>query len=162
MFEIIKSVIRNKDFELKDMLYKINKMWIESAITEEQKTELDSLARQNAVAENSYAPIQEQINNANSRIDKLEARIEALENKETGEVTEPEQPVETDEYPAFVQPTEAHDCYNTGMKMTFNGEKYICKIDGCVWDPVTYPDAWEKVVEENTDEVEQTVTNEEG
>ena len=162
MFEIIKSVIRNKDFELKDMLYKINKMWIESAITEEQKTELDSLARQNAVAENSYAPLQEQINNANSRIDKLEARIEALENKETGEVTEPEEPVETDEYPAFVQPTGAHDCYNTGMKMTFNGEKYICKIDGCVWNPVTYPDAWEKVVEENTDEVEQTVTNEEG
>ena len=162
MFEIIKSVIRNKDFELKDMLYKINKMWIESAITEEQKTELDSLARQNAVAENSYAPLQEQINNANSRIDKLEARIEALENKGTGEVTEPEQPVETDEYPEYKQPTGAHDCYNAGMKMTFNGEKYICKIDGCVWDPITYPDAWEKVVEENTDEVEQTVTNEEG
>ena len=122
MFEIIKSVIRNKDFELKDMLYKINKMWMESAITEEQKTELDSLARQNAVAENSYAPIQEQINNANSRIDKLEARIEALENKETGEVTEPE---ETEEYPEYKQPTGAHDCYNAGMKMTFNGEKYI-------------------------------------
>lgn len=159
MFEIIKSVIRNKDFELKDMLYKINKMWIESAITEEQKTELDSLARQNAVAENSYAPLQEQINNANSRIDKLEARIEALENKETGEVTEPtepEEPVE-EEYPEYKQPAGAHDCYNTGMKMTFNGEKYICKIDGCVWDPVTYPDAWEKVVEENTDEAENNV-----
>lgn len=35
MFEIIKSIIKNKNFELKDMLYKINKMWIESAITEE-------------------------------------------------------------------------------------------------------------------------------
>ena len=112
MFEIIKSVIRNKDFELKDMLYKINKMWIESAITEEQKTELDSLARQNAVAENSYAPIQEQINNANSRIDKLEARIEALEKQETEEVTEPtelEEPVE-EEYPEYKQPAGAHDC----------------------------------------------------
>ena len=162
MFEIIKSVIRNKDFELKDMLYKINKMWIESAITEEQKTELDSLARQNAVAENSYAPIQEQINNANSRIDKLEARIEALENKETGEVTEPEEPIETDEYPEYKQSTGAHDCYNTGMKMTFNGEKYICKIDGCVWDPTTYPAAWEKVVEETVEDTEETDTNEEG
>ena len=37
MFEIIKSVIKNKNFELKDILYKINKMWIESAITEEEK-----------------------------------------------------------------------------------------------------------------------------
>ena len=45
MFEIIKSVIRNKDFELKDMLYKINKMWIESAINRTRqfsKTECNS------------------------------------------------------------------------------------------------------------------------
>lgn len=162
MFEIIKSVIKNKNFELKDILYKINKMWIESAITEEQKTELDSLARENAVAENSYAPLQKQIDNANARIDKLEARIEDLENKETGEVTEPEEPIETDEYPEYKQPTGAHDCYNTGMKMTFNGEKYICKIDGCVWDPITYPAAWEKVVEETVEDTVKTDTNEEG
>lgn len=162
MFEIIKSVIKNKNFELKDILYKINKMWIESAITEEQKTELDSLARENAVAENSYAPLQKQIDNANARIDKLEARIEDLENKETGEVTEPEEPIETDEYPEYKQPTGAHDCYNTGMKMTFNGEKYICKIDGCIWDPITYPAAWEKVVEETVEDTVKTDTNEEG
>ena len=147
------------------MLYKINKMWIESAITEEQKTELDSLARQNAIAENSYAPLQEQINNIYSEMEAMKAEIKKLKG-ETGEVTEPEQPVETDEYPEYKQPTGAHDCYNAGMKMTFNGEKYICKIDGCVWDPVTYPDAWEKIVEENTDEtennVEETVANEEG
>ena len=162
MFDIIKSVIKNKNFELKDILYKINKMWIESAITEEQKTELDSLARENAVAENSYAPLQKQIDNANARIDKLEARIEDLKNKETGEVTEPEEPIETDEYPEYKQPTGAHDCYNTGMKMTFNGEKYICKIDGCVWDPITYPAAWEKVVEETVEDTVKTDTNEEG
>ena len=163
MFEIIKSVIRNKDFELKDILEKINTVWLKSMITKEQMEELERLARENAVAENSYAPLQEQIDNTNARIDKLEARIEALENKETGEVTEPEQPIETEEYPAFVQPTGAHDAYSTGMKMTFNGEKYICKIDGCVWDPITYPDAWEKVAEDDTENnVEETVENEEG
>ena len=37
MYEIIKGVINSKDYELKDILYKINKMYIESAITEEQK-----------------------------------------------------------------------------------------------------------------------------
>ena len=156
MFEIIKSVIKNKNFELKDVLYKINKMWIESAITEEEKAQLDELARENAVAENSYAPLQEQINNVNTRMDELEARIVALEKAEN-EPTEPEEPTETDEYPEFVQPTGAHDCYNTGMKMTFNGEKYICKIDGCVWDPITYPSAWEKVVEETEDDQESEV-----
>lgn len=164
MFEIIKSVIKNKNFELKDILYKINKMWIESAITEEQKTELDSLARENAVAENSYAPLQEQINNANSRMDELEARIVKLENSEssgeTGEDTEPEEPIgPIEEYPEFVQPTGAHDCYNTGDKITYNGKKYICKMDGCIWAPDVYPAGWEEVVED-TESTEDT--NEEG
>lgn len=164
MFEIIKSVIKNKNFELKDILYKINKMWIESAITEEQKAELDSLARENAVAENSYAPLQEQINNANSRMDELEARIVKLKNSEssgeTGEDTEPEEPIgPIEEYPEFVQPTGAHDCYNTGDKITYNGKKYICKMNGCVWAPDVYPAGWEEVVED-TESTEDT--NEEG
>ena len=147
MFEIIKSVIRNKDFELKDMLYKINKMWIESAITEEQKTELDSLARQNAVAENSYAPLQEQINNIYSEMEAMKAEIKKLKG-ETGEVTEPEEPVETEEYPEYVQPTGAHDAYKIGDKITYNGKKYICKLDNCVWAPDVYPAGWEEIAEE--------------
>ena len=159
MFDNIKNLIKTKDFELKDILEKINIVWLKNMLTKEQMEELERLARENAVAENSYAPLQEQIDNTNARMDKLEARIEALENKETGEVTEPEQPTQTEEYPVFVQPTGAHDCYNAGMKTTFNGEKYICKIDGCVWDPITYPDAWEKVVEENTDETDETENN---
>ena len=155
MFEIIKSVIKNKNFELKDMLYKINKMWIESAITEEQKNELDALARENAVAENSYTPLQEQIENIYNELANINSRLDKLEGQE--EPIEPEEPTETDEYPEFVQPTGAHDCYNTGMKTTFNGEKYICKIDGCVWDPITYPNAWEKVIEETEDDQESEV-----
>lgn len=155
MFEIKKNVINTKDFELKDILYKINKMWIESAITEEEKAQLDELARENAVAENSYAPLQEQIDNIYTELNTIKSRLETLEGE--GEPTEPEEPTETDEYPEFVQPTGAHDCYNTGMKMTFNGEKYICKIDGCVWDPITYPNAWEKVIEETEDDQESEV-----
>lgn len=148
MFEIIKNVIKNKDFELKDILYKINKMYIESAITEEEKAQLDELARENAVAENSYAPLQEQIDNANSRMDELEARIVALEKGE-GEPTEPEEPV--DEYPEYKQPA--------GDKITYNGKKYICKLDNCVWAPDVYPAGWEEVVED-TKSTEDT--NEEG
>lgn len=34
MYEVIKNVIESKDYKLEDILYKINKMWIESAITE--------------------------------------------------------------------------------------------------------------------------------
>ena len=158
MFENIKNLIKSKDFELKGMLEKINIVWLKDMITKEQMEELEALARENAVAENSYAPLQEQINNANTRMDELEARIVKLENSEssgeTGEDTEPEEPIgPIEEYPEFVQPTGAHDCYNTGDKITYNGKKYICKMNGCVWAPDVYPAGWEEVVE--------TVTNKE-
>lgn len=143
MYEIIKSVIQSKDYELRDMLYKINKMYIESAITEAQKTELDELARTNAVAENSYAATKEQIENIYKELDELKSRVSVLKNNESTE--EPSEPVE--EYPEYVKPSGAHDAYNTRDKITFEGKKYICKMDGCVWSPEEYPQGWEKVKE---------------
>ena len=150
MYEIIKNVILAENYELVDILKKINTVWIESNITDEQKQELDELARTNAKAENSYAPLQKQLDNTNARIDSLEERIAKLE----GETTEePSEPVQEDEYPEYVQPTGAHDAYNIGMGCTFNGEKYICLINGCVWDPITYPAGWQKVTETAESEV---------
>ena len=141
MYEIIKNVIDSGDYELKDILYKINKMWIESAITEEQKTELDNLARENANAENSYASLQVQVNNIYTELDTIKSRLNTLEGTE-----EPTEPVE--EYPEYKQLQGAHDAYNTGDKITYNDKKYVCKMDGCVWNPDTYPAGWEEVVEE--------------
>ena len=146
MYEIIKNVIESKDYKLEDMLYKINKMWIESEITEEQKTELDNLARENANAVNSYAPLQEQIDKLYADMKELEARISLLEQEQsTEEPQEPTEPVE--EYPEYVQPTGAHDAYHVGDKITYNGKKYICKLDNCVWTPDAYPAGWEEVVD---------------
>lgn len=118
--------------------------------TEQLTQEFLKLAEHQAKcdAENSYASLQEQINNTNSRIDKLEERIAKLEN--TGETEEPTEPTEPEEeYPEYKQPTGAHDAYKTGDKITYNGKKYICKMDGCVWNPDTYPAGWEEVAEES-------------
>lgn len=146
MYQIIKNVILSKDYELRDILYKINKMWIEAQISEDEKAELDELARENAVAENSYASLEEQAENIYSEIDSIKSRLATLENTE-----EPEEPTEpVDEYPEYIQPSGAHDAYNTGAKITFKGEKYTCLIDGCVWSPEEYPQGWKK--EETTDE----------
>ena len=140
MFNLIKQVIESKDYKLEDMLYKINKMYLESYLTEEEKTELDNLARTNANPINSYAPLREQIDNMYIKISNLENRVNALEN--TGGT---EEPGEEEEYPEFIQPTGAHDCYNMGDKIFYNGKTYICKIDGCVWSPDAYPAAWEEL-----------------
>lgn len=139
MYKIIKNVIESKDYVLEDILYKIDKMYIQDRITEAEKTELDNLARQNAKAENSY--------NIQKQLDNIFTRLEALENKD-----KTEQPAEQEEYPEYKQPTGAHDAYNTGDKITYKDKKYICKLDNCVWSPDVYPDAWEEVVEDNTEE----------
>ena len=131
MINAIKNVIQNKDYKLEELLYKINKMYIESRITEQEKEELDSLARTNAKAESNY-DIQKQI-------DELRARVEVLEGNTQEETTE--------EYQEFKQPTGAHNTYNIGDKIIFNDKKYICKLDNCVWSPDTYPQAWEEIVE---------------
>ena len=145
MFEIVKNVILAKNYKLEDMLNKIDVLWLESKLSEEEKTSLISLARENAVAENSYKPLQEQLDNLYKEFNdfkvEVNARLNVLEGKE-----DIEEPVE--EYPQFVKPNGAHDCYNEGDKMTYNGKKYICLIDGCVWSPDEYPQGWKEVVEE--------------
>ena len=142
MYEIIKSVINAQRYELSAMLKKIDTIWVQGGITDDQRTELIALARDKANPANSYASTQEQIANIYALLDALTARVTALESNDE----EPEEP--DDEWPEYVQPTGAHDAYKTGDKVTYNGKRYICKMDGCVWNPDTYPAAWEEQTEE--------------
>lgn len=52
--------------------------------------------------------------------------------------------VSLDEWPDFVQPTGAHDAYNKGDKVTFEGKHYISLIDGNVYSPAAYPVGWQE------------------
>ena len=89
MYEIIKTVIESKRYELADMLEKIDTMWLQDEITEEQKTELVNLARENAKPENSYSDLQKQINQALEEIDALKARVDKLDGTEPDPETYP-------------------------------------------------------------------------
>ena len=46
--------------------------------------------------------------------------------------------VSIDEYPEWVQPTGAHDAYNTGDKVSYNGKRYVCTIDANSYAPDVY------------------------
>lgn len=54
--------------------------------------------------------------------------------------------VSVEEWPEFVQPTGAHDAYNTGDKVTYNGKRYVSLIDANVYSPDAYPAGWEEQV----------------
>lgn len=62
---------------------------------------------------------------------------------ESGETEEPAEPDTGDTYPEWVQPTGAHDAYNTGDIVMYNGTAYRSLIDGNVWAPDAYPQGWE-------------------
>ena len=49
--------------------------------------------------------------------------------------------VSIEEYPEWVQPTGAHDAYNTGDKVSYNGKHYVCTIDANTYAPDVY--GWE-------------------
>ena len=142
------------DNKIYQVIQKVNKG--ENPETNPEKFEL--IPAKEILSENV---ITEQINESNKLIQELKSfditqaipRLEALENRNTEtEDTETTEPA--DEYPEFVQPTGAHDAYQVGDKVTYNGKKYICKLENCVWSPDTYPAGWEEVVEVTEDNVE--------
>ena len=66
----------------------------------------------------------------------------------TGPEPEPgggEEEPEPPEYPEFVQPTGAHDAYNVGDRVTYNGKVYESTMNGNVWAPDAYPAGWKEV-----------------
>ena len=128
MYDVIKDVINTQRYVLADMLHKIDTLWAQGDLDDDQRTELIALARDNADMAQEV--------NALARLEELEQRVRALE---TGS-TEP-----GEAYPDYV----AGKWYYNGDKITFEGGKYKCIApDGvvCVWSPTEYPTYWELVV----------------
>lgn len=148
MYKIIKDVLENGEFKLNDILHKINKMWIESEITEEEKTELDSLARQKANINNSIDIL--------SKLKEMDLRILNCENEIAilkGTAENPEEP-EKVTYPEYVP----GKWYYRGDNCSQNGKNYTCiapEGQVCVWSPTEYPSYWQEV----TDSTENSTEN---
>ena len=52
--------------------------------------------------------------------------------------------VSIEEFPEWVQPTGAHDAYNIGDKVSYNGQRYICTTDANVYAPGVY--GWDLII----------------
>ena len=50
-------------------------------------------------------------------------------------------------YPVWSQPTGAHDAYNKGDIVNYNGTLYVSLIDGNAWSPDAYPAGWQVYTE---------------
>lgn len=69
---------------------------------------------------------------------------EEVDQEEPPTDEEPELPTAAE----WVQPTGAHDAYNTGDLVLFEGTVYRSTMDGNVWSPAAHPTGWAAVIQE--------------
>ena len=125
MFEVIKNVIKEGRYNLTELLVKIDTLWVQGSLTDEQKAALVQEAQTNADFGNSLDII--------AKIEELDARVRALEGEEPGG--------EMEEYVPG-------KWYYNGDKVSFNGKIYVCiapEGQVCTWSPSDYPTYWDEI-----------------
>lgn len=154
MFQTIKDYINTGRYELKELTNKINALWVESELTDEEREALLTLAQENADPTKGYAPLQKQVDElrenlklTNEQLIELTTIVNKLI---AGQSPEPvPEPEPGDEYPTWHTPTGAHDAYYKDDKMTYtDGKKYICIAPdgyGVTYGPDILPQMWQLV-----------------
>lgn len=141
MHTVIRSAIETGGKPLSEVLESIDAQAILGRISAEEAGSLAQLARSKARPADSMDPLLD-------RVAELERKVAALEAGRTPAA--PDQPSE--DWPAFVHPSGAHDAYYAGDRVTWQGRRWECSMDGCVWSPTDYPAAWREVVDADNKE----------
>lgn len=154
MYNVVRNVIQSKKYELKDILAKVDTLWVQGSITNEQRLSLISDAQNNAMVENSIDVLKSlyELNRRVSECEKELAELKANTKTDTETDIPVEDEVETPTYPDYV----AGKWYQNGDIVSFDGKncKCIAPIGTvCVWSPTEYPLYWVEYVE--TEEVEE-------
>ena len=131
MKTIFENVINRGNFDLGELLKKIDTFNIEGKLTDEDRDELYTKARKAADVENSVDVI--------AKLTELEQRVIKLENAGA----------DNDEITETVEEYVVGKWYYGGNKVMFEGTEYTCiapESAVCTWSPKEYPAYWEKAV----------------
>ena len=145
IFNVLKTVISSRRYELSDMLEKIDFIWAQGEISLEERLSLISDAQSNAMVENSI-DVLKSLYDLNKRVTEVEKQIAELKNGSDTPTDE-----ETTTYPPYV----VGKCYFNGNIISFEGRNYKCIAPigtVCVWSPTEYPPYWVDYVEEPSGE----------
>lgn len=139
MNDIIKNVIKSKRYDLGELLTKIDTLWVQGSITEEQRLQLISDAQNNAMVENSI-DVLKSLYDLNRRVTEVEKQLAELKEEENSD-TPNEEETEDVTYPEY----KVGKLYQNGEIVSFEGENYKCiaPIETiCVWSPAEFPAYW--------------------
>ena len=139
MYEMIKTVIASRTYtDSNALIAKIQRLYIEGTLTESQYTELRTmLAEQNPVK--TY--------DVESELDRVWVELRRIASIVDSMPEPTPEPEPSEDVPDWVQPTGAHDAYQKGDKVRYNGDVYESLIDGNVWSPDAYPAGWQKLAQ---------------
>lgn len=134
MKTIFENVIERGGYDLTGLLNRIDSYHVMGKLTDAERDELYAKAR--AGARNAL------VYDVKAEIDALWAAVRALQGNSGSTATE-----EAQAHAEFVQPTGAHDAYNLGDRVSYNGKVYESVINGNVWSPDVYPDGWNEIAD---------------
>jgi hypothetical protein len=132
MFNVFKNVIENRNFELKGIIKKIDTLWAQSSITDDERAELISLAQSKANVQQSIDVMQ--------KLEELDKRMKVVEEMLANNDTD------SDDTEVVYADYEVGKWYYNGDIVRFEDVLYKCVApDGvvCVWSPSDYPTYWE-------------------
>ena len=144
--EALYATIRSDSYDLKSMLDRIDFFFARGEITDADRASLKEAARARA-SEALGIDVKAEIAAIMQRIITIEARLTAIEEElqpEPGPGPDPG-PEPEPEIPEWVQPTGAHDAYNVGDRVRYQGRVYESTINGNVWAPDVYPAGWKEI-----------------
>ena len=128
MRNLISGQIERGEFNLTDIIERINYLYAAGELSADDREYLINKAREKAV-ENVAIDAKKEILGLWATVQKLQRQVEGTKR---------------DGWPEFKQPTGYSDAYLEGDRVTWNGEHYICLMDNCLCDPDTYPAGWRK------------------
>ena len=142
MRSTFERIIRNSQFDLAQMLNRIDYYHAEGKLTDADREALAAMARgkaSDALEIDPKAEILALWDAVHAMQDQLAALSGGAGAGTSGAGGAGE------DWPEFVQPTGAHDAYRQGQGVTWQGARYRSLIDNNVWAPDVYPQGWEAV-----------------
>lgn len=151
MYKIVKNVIESGDFKLADMQTKIDTLWVQGDLTDEQRTELLTLMKENVKPESETPEQTELYRQILAKYEALDERVTKLEN---GGVT-PEPPVGV-EIPVWEPWDGISDRYKYGAVVAIDKKYYISTYQGQnTWMPGSMgtEGLWKEISKEDAEAV---------
>ncbi len=153
MYEIVKNVIFSGNFKLDDMTKKINTLWVQGDLTEEQKNELFILMKEHLNPETEMPEALEMCRALKEEVESLKERVTKLENDGIA----PEPPVGV-EVPVWEPWDGISDKYQYGAVVTIDQKYYIDTFQGQnTWMPGSMgtEGLWKEISKEDAEAVIQ-------